>query len=55
MVSDGCGGLLVLDAAGSRVLDVGCGAGRHARAFTAAGARCIGLDLSPTLLRVARA
>ncbi len=41
-------------AAGWRVLDVGCGAGRHARAFTAAGARCIGLDLSPTLLRVAR-
>ena len=39
---------------GWRVLDVGCGAGRHARAFRAAGARCIGLDLSLTLLRVAR-
>ena len=39
---------------GWRVLDVGCGAGRHARAFRAAGARCVGLDLSPTLLRVAR-
>jgi SAM-dependent methyltransferase len=39
---------------GWRVLDVGCGAGRHARAFRALGARCIGLDLSPTLLRVAR-
>ena len=37
-----------------RVLDVGCGAGRHARAFRAAGARCVGLDLSRTLLRVAR-
>ena len=37
-----------------RVLDVACGAGRHARAFRAAGARCVGLDLSLTLLRVAR-
>ncbi|HEU4523596.1 MAG TPA: class I SAM-dependent methyltransferase [Gemmatimonadales bacterium] len=41
-------------AAGWRVLDVGCGAGRHARAFRAMGARCVGLDLSLTLLRVAR-
>ena len=40
--------------AGWRVLDVGCGAGRHARAFRAIGARCVGLDLSHTLLRVAR-
>jgi ubiquinone/menaquinone biosynthesis C-methylase UbiE len=39
---------------GWRVLDVACGAGRHARAFRAAGARCVGLDLSATLLRVAR-
>ena len=39
---------------GWRVLDVGCGAGRHARAFRAIGARCVGLDLSLTLLRVAR-
>ena len=39
---------------GWRVLDVGCGAGRHARAFRAAGARCVGLDLSRTLLRIAR-
>jgi SAM-dependent methyltransferase len=39
---------------GWRVLDVACGAGRHARAFAAAGARCVGLDLSATLLRVAR-
>jgi SAM-dependent methyltransferase len=39
---------------GWRVLDVACGAGRHARAFEAAGARCFGLDLSLTLLRVAR-
>ncbi len=41
-------------AAGWRVLDVACGAGRHARAFEAAGARCVGLDLSAALLRVAR-
>jgi SAM-dependent methyltransferase len=41
-------------AAGWRVLDVGCGPGRHARAFRTLGARCIGLDLSLTLLRVAR-
>jgi SAM-dependent methyltransferase len=39
---------------GSRVLDVGCGAGRHARAFRAAGARCFGVDLSLTLLRLAQ-
>jgi SAM-dependent methyltransferase len=39
---------------GWRVLDVGCGAGRHARAFRARGARCYGVDLSATLLRVAR-
>ena len=39
---------------GWRVLDVACGAGRHARAFELAGARCVGVDLSHTLLRVAR-
>ena len=39
---------------GWRVLDVGSGAGRHARAFRAVGARCVGLDLSLTLLRIAR-
>jgi ubiquinone/menaquinone biosynthesis C-methylase UbiE len=39
---------------GWRVLDVACGAGRHARAFQAAGAHCIGVDLSATLLRIAR-
>ena len=39
---------------GWRVLDVACGAGRHARAFAHAGATCFGLDLSPTLLRMAR-
>lgn len=39
---------------GWRVLDVGCGAGRHARAMHAAGARVTGLDLSMSLLRRAQ-
>jgi SAM-dependent methyltransferase len=39
---------------GWRVLDVACGAGRHAKAFVSAGARCFGLDLSASLLRLAR-
>jgi ubiquinone/menaquinone biosynthesis C-methylase UbiE len=39
---------------GWRVLDVACGAGRHARAFQAVGGRCTGVDLSMTLLRLAR-
>jgi SAM-dependent methyltransferase len=39
---------------GWRVLDVACGAGRHARAFSGLGALCFGLDLSATLLRLAR-
>jgi SAM-dependent methyltransferase len=37
-----------------RVLDVACGPGRHARAIEESGARCIGLDLSMTLLRRAQ-
>ena len=40
--------------AGLRVLDVGCGAGRHARALDEAGANVAGLDLSLSLLRRAR-
>jgi SAM-dependent methyltransferase len=36
------------------VLDVGCGAGRHARALVAAGARPVGLDLSAELLACAK-
>lgn len=38
---------------GWRALDVGCGAGRHARALEAAGAVTFGVDLSHTLLSVA--
>lgn len=41
-------------ARGWHVLDVACGPGRHARAFRGAGARCFGVDLSASLLRVAR-
>jgi len=36
------------------VLDVACGPGRHARAFVELGASCFGVDLSPTMLRLAR-
>lgn len=39
---------------GWRVLDVACGAGRHAKPFMSAGARYFGLDLSAALLRLAR-
>lgn len=41
-------------APGWRVLDVACGAGRHAGALRRAGAWCVGVDLSATLLRIAR-
>jgi SAM-dependent methyltransferase len=37
-----------------RVLDVGCGAGRHALALMAAGHEVIGLDSSPEAVAVAR-
>ena len=34
----------------ARLLDAGCGTGRHARAFARRGARVVGLDLSADLL-----
>lgn len=39
---------------GARVLDVACGAGRHARVLQAIGQRVIGVDLSRDLLAEAR-
>jgi len=40
---------------GHRVLDVGCGPGRHAHGLTAAGARVVGVDLAEAFVREARA
>lgn len=45
---------LLGDVAGLRVLDVGCGAGAHARELVDRGASVEGLDRSPALLRIAR-
>ena len=39
---------------GDRVLDLACGAGRHAAEFERLGARVAGFDLSPAMLRWAR-
>lgn len=39
---------------GARILDLCCGAGRHARALAGAGYAVTGVDLSPDLLRAAR-
>lgn len=39
---------------GGTVLDLACGAGRHAAALQQSGARVVGLDLSAVLLREAR-
>jgi SAM-dependent methyltransferase len=41
-------------APGSRVLDLGCGTGRHSVALAQRGHLVVGLDLSPTLLTIAR-
>jgi SAM-dependent methyltransferase len=38
-----------------RVLDLGCGAGKHATVLTAAGLDLIGVDASPGAVKVARA
>lgn len=37
-----------------RILDLGCGWGRHLRLLREAGHRVVGVDLSPPLLRMAR-
>jgi SAM-dependent methyltransferase len=41
--------------AGASVLDLACGAGRHAAELERLGARVVGFDLSPSMLRRARA
>jgi len=41
-------------AAGTRVLDVGCGVGRWSRLLAARGAEAWGVDLSPTMIAQAR-
>jgi len=41
-------------AAGTRVLDVGCGVGRWSRLLAARGADVLGVDLSPTMIAQAR-
>jgi SAM-dependent methyltransferase len=40
--------------AGQKILDIACGAGRHVLAFARLGARVTGVDLSKTLLKIAR-
>ena len=40
---------------GASVLDLACGAGRHAAELERLGARVVGFDLSPSMLRRARA
>lgn len=43
------------DVSGSRILDVGCGAGHYAAELAARGAQVVGIEGSATLLRHARA
>jgi SAM-dependent methyltransferase len=44
----------VVPLSGCRVLDLGCGPGRHAAQLVTTGARVVGFDLSPALLSRAR-
>lgn len=39
---------------GSRILDIGCGKGRHSRYFASAGYKTTGIDLSPMSIAEAR-
>jgi 2-polyprenyl-3-methyl-5-hydroxy-6-metoxy-1,4-benzoquinol methylase len=39
---------------GTRVLDIGCGVGRWSRLLAARGAHVTGIDLSPTMITIAR-
>lgn len=41
-------------ATGQAILDIACGAGRHVLAFARLGARVTGIDLSETLVKIAR-
>jgi SAM-dependent methyltransferase len=45
--------LELLPPAGRATLDVGCGEGRHCRALAAGGHHVVGVDASPTLVRLA--
>lgn len=45
---------LIGDVAGKKILDLGCGTGRHAILLAKAGARVTGADFSDEMLKVAR-
>lgn len=45
---------LVGDVKGKRVLDAGCGPGRHAKKLIARGACLTGIDVSPEMVNIAR-
>lgn len=51
--SDGCDDLLLADVDGP-VLDIGCGPGRHLRTLCDRGVEALGIDTSPTAVRIAR-
>ncbi len=42
------------DVEGKRVLDAGCGPGRHSQKLTAVGAHVIGINISEEMVRIAR-